>query len=175
MSESDRLRRLLDELEIRNVLARYARGVDRRDPAMIRACYHDGAVDHHGTFDGDADQFTSWVIEEVSKYSMTMHFLGQILVEPLSDDVAAVETYALGFHRSSGGEQRSNWLAGFRYIDRFERRPPAAGAEPEWRIAERTVVGEWISIDPVENHRGFGGMPTGQPWPTDLVHRLAGE
>ncbi|MGE0308357.1 MAG: nuclear transport factor 2 family protein [Acidimicrobiia bacterium] len=165
------LGKLADNLEINEVLARYARGIDRLDPVMIRACYHDGAVDHHGTFEGPADKFVEWVVTELGRYSMTMHALAQTLIEydAVSSDVAFAETYALAFHRNPDGRQGDNWITGFRYFDRFERRP-VDGGSARWRIAERTVVGEWLSVDPMASHRKFpAGMTVGQRDGTDLV------
>lgn len=168
--DARQLERLASDMEIRNVLARYAHGVDRCDSAVVRSCYHDGAVDHHGIYEGDADAFSTWVVDEVSQYAMTMHVMAQSLIEYQqgSTDVAHVETYALAFHRNSDGPQRLNWITGFRYVDRFERRD-VAGNGPEWRIAERTVAGDWISVDPTDNHRRFpDGLVTGRRDGTDI-------
>lgn len=170
------LNKLMYNLEIQEVLARYARGIDRLDGPMIRSCYHDGAVDHHGIFDGTADEFVPWVLDHLQRYTLSMHFLGQSLIEypHPGADTAAVETYAMAFHRAADGEQRDNWITGFRYLDRFERRPVGDAGEPAWRIADRTVVGEWIRIDPLAEHRGFGDMPTGRRDASDAVYSLLG-
>ncbi|MEY3566868.1 MAG: hypothetical protein RLZ19_882, partial [Actinomycetota bacterium] len=37
---------------IRDVVYRYARGVDRRDFDLVRSCYHPDATDDHGPFTG---------------------------------------------------------------------------------------------------------------------------
>jgi len=35
---------LVDERDIRNVLTRYCRGIDRIDMELVRSCYHPDAV-----------------------------------------------------------------------------------------------------------------------------------
>ncbi len=133
------LRRLLDEREIRDVLARYCRGVDRMDAGLVRSCYHDAAVDHHGSFHGNIDEYMRWLWRVLSRYTSTMHFLGNILVEfaPARADLARAETYGIAFHRTDGGPLAGNLIVGFRFIDRFERRPGS------WRIAHRVATTEW--------------------------------
>ena len=40
--------RLGDDQAIRDVLARYWRGIDRQDPELVLGTYHPGAYDDHG-------------------------------------------------------------------------------------------------------------------------------
>ena len=142
--------RLLAEAEIREVLHRYCRGVDRLDEDLVRSCYHEGATDSHGNFEGSVDEFVVWAFGLLRKYTVTMHFLGNILIEPSDDDpdVAFSETYAIAFHRREGGRPHHNMITAFRYVDRFERRPVAGAAA--WRIVERITVSEWVRHDPPE-------------------------
>lgn len=142
--------RLLADAEIREVLNRYCRGVDRLDEDLVRSCYHEGATDSHGNFEGSVDEFVTWAFGLLRKYTVTMHFLGNVLIEPSDDDpdVAFSETYAIAFHRREGGQPHHNMITAFRYVDRFERRPVAGAAE--WRIAERITVSEWVRYDPPE-------------------------
>jgi hypothetical protein len=129
---------LLDEAEIRRVLYRYVRGIDRADFELVRSCYHPDGVDHHGTFTGTRDEFVEFVIGDVGTHTFTTHHLTNISIEVCGDQ-ALVESYAL---TANGGEPmtdaRRNWVGGFRYIDRFERR------DGEWLIAERHIVSDWM-------------------------------
>jgi hypothetical protein len=52
---SARLRTLLDRQEIADVVARYCRGIDRRDFDLVRACYHPDGADRHTGFSGGID------------------------------------------------------------------------------------------------------------------------
>ena len=50
--------KLLAESEIRDVIFRYCRGVDRKDFALVRSAFHDDAtLDYSPFFKGDVNQF----------------------------------------------------------------------------------------------------------------------
>jgi hypothetical protein len=169
------LDRLLSEAAIRRVLARYCRGVDRLDAELVRACYHPGAIDSHGNFEGPVEEFVPWALKMAGRYSMTMHFLGTILIEldDVDPDLATSETYAIAYHRLEGGKPHHNVAAGFRYVDRFERRSVDGGAA-EWRIGARVAVSEWLRKDPPEGWWPIGDeFLTGERGPGDAVHRLS--
>lgn len=128
--------------EIYAVLVRYCRGVDRRDPELIRSTYHADAYDDHGSYQGDLDGFIEFVEKEVySRFRTTMHKLGQALIE-IDGDTATSETYAVCHHvTAEDGLDVSDSVMGIRYLDRFERR------DGEWRIARRQLLWEWIRQD----------------------------
>lgn len=139
-----RIARLIDEKEIRDVLYRYCRGIDRRDLDLVRSCYHDDATDDHGSFSGGIDAYLEWVDGLLARYTWTMHLLGNILVEfpgaepdPAKVGVAAAESYGVALHRSQEDKPYLNLANGFRYLDRFENRGSG------WRIAARVAVSEW--------------------------------
>lgn len=138
-----RLAALLDKQEIEEVVLRYCRGIDRRDFELVRSCYHPDARDHHGSFSGGVDEYITWVEKLTARYLSTMHLIGNVLIEldasaPGDETRAAVsETYGVSLHRSADPKPYMNLATGFRYLDRFERR------DGDWRIAERTAIGEW--------------------------------
>jgi hypothetical protein len=134
------LRQLLHERDIRDVVMRYCRGIDRMDRQLVRSCYHPDATDDHGSFSGGVDEFLAWLWPLLERYTLTMHFVGNLLIE-VGDDVAAAETYGIAFHRSEDERPQLNLMTGFRYLDRFERR------DGEWRIASRVAVTEWSRVD----------------------------
>jgi SnoaL-like domain len=164
------LQALLDEREIRDVLMRYCRGIDRMDRELVRSCYHAGATDVHGSFSGGVDEFLEWVWRVLSRYTSTMHFLGNILVEHDGPDRARVETYGIAFHHTEGGEPAGNLVTGFRYVDDFARRP--VDGVPEWRIALRVAVTDWVRADRPEDRWPIPeGMLAGSRDRTDPVYR----
>ena len=140
-----RIQALLHKQEIREVVYRYCRGIDRRDLEAVRACYHPGATDHHGSFSGTIDEYLVWVDGLLERYESTMHIVGNVLIElGESGDRAACETYGVSLHRSDDPRPYMNLATGFRYLDRFELRHDA------WKIAERTAIGEWSIRIPEE-------------------------
>ena len=168
-----RIRALLDRREIEDVVLRYCRGIDRMDRELVRACYHADATDDHGSFQGGVDEFLDWVFRLLGRYSQTMHFVGNVLVEPgpsavgEAAAVAAVETYGVAFHRSSEEATHLNLTTGFRYLDRFEHR------EGQWRIAARTAVTEWSRIDdPAGRWETPEGFLTGRRDRGDALYAL---
>ncbi|HEY4331768.1 MAG TPA: nuclear transport factor 2 family protein, partial [Ilumatobacteraceae bacterium] len=86
------------EREIRAVIMRYCRGIDRRDYDLVRSCYHADATDEHGDFAGDVDDFIEHVQRAIVAYESTMHFIGNLLVE-VDGDRARVESYVMAMHR----------------------------------------------------------------------------
>jgi len=72
---------LLAEREVKNVVLRYCRGVDRMDLALVRSCYHPDADDHHGDFAGGVDEALRWVWDVLATYSSTVHLVANMLVE----------------------------------------------------------------------------------------------
>ena len=143
-SESEALARLADRSAIYAQLARYCRGVDRYDEALLRSTYHPDARDDHGAYRGGVDGFVEFVRRDVqARFRCTMHKLGQALIE-VDGDSARSETYAIGHHvRAEDGRDADDYVMGIRYLDRFERR---AG---EWRIADRELRFEWQRLDPL--------------------------
>lgn len=135
---------LVAQQEIRDVLARYTRGIDRMDRELVLSCYHPGALDDHGAFRGTAEEFADWVAEALAHFDSTMHFLGQQLVE-VAGDRAHSETYCVAYHRRAprDAEQGHDLWMGLRYVDVFERR------DGEWRIESRRCVFDWTRHDPI--------------------------
>ncbi|CAJ62181.1 MULTISPECIES: nuclear transport factor 2 family protein [Frankia] len=134
-----------DEAAIRRVLLEYCRGIDRLDLELVRGCYWPEATDRHGPFTGTRDEFIDWVGPLLGRQTMTMHHLGNVLVDiPAGHDVAdahvaVAESYGVAYHAGEpAGDVRWNYAAGFRYVDRFERR------DGRWRIADRITVIEWV-------------------------------
>jgi hypothetical protein len=135
------LDQLLAEQAIRRVLATYVRGVDRIDIELVRDCYWPDATDTHGPFTGVRDEFCVWVESLLKRHTMTMHCLTTSLIDvDVDGDRASAETYGVAYHCGEpADDHRWNNVAGFRYLDRFERR------DGDWRIAARVTVVEWVT------------------------------
>jgi hypothetical protein len=136
---------LLAERDIKNVVLRYCRGVDRMDLAMVRSCYHPDADDHHGDFAGGLDEALGWVWDVLATYSSTVHMVANMLVEfdPDAPRRARCESYGMALHFDGGEGGRRGQAIGFRWIDDLEQRASAEGTL-EWRFSRRVATTEWI-------------------------------
>lgn len=165
-------RRLLQELadreQIREVLYRMSRAIDRHDMDLRASVWHPDATDNHGIFDGSVADYTAWLVSDqspASKFDHTQHMLGNILIE-LDGDVADTESYLLATHvmHDDAGEYFD--IMGCRYFDRLERR------NGEWRIAVRQVLVDWRTAARADEtcppFPGFEHFLRGQRGPGDF-------
>ena len=138
---------LLAENQIRSVLMRYCRGIDRRQLDLVRSCYHPDATDEHGDFAGTVDQFVAHCGTSLQEFESTVHFVGNVLIEidEFDPDLARCETYVVASHRVAprGSRPRRDHVVGLRYVDDFECR------DGRWLIACRVCVFDWTRTDPV--------------------------
>lgn len=131
-----KLQHLIDIQEIRECIARHARGCDRHDAACNASAFHEGGVHELGNrvFDGQ-------VYGEHSNAGLAMMFEATVHTPVLQNceidgDVAHAESYVIGIMLHKGGET-SQVVAG-RYIDRLERR------DGRWGIMVRRVTVEIV-------------------------------
>lgn len=127
--------------EIRDVLERYCRGIDRLDADLVNSVYWDEAIDDHGIYKGPGKDFAAFVIPMLrDNFAGTMHALNQSLIV-LDGSRANVETYFCAYHwRGNHGSQGIE-IVGGRYVDVLEQR------NGEWRIRDRVVIIEWARND----------------------------
>ncbi len=164
------LARVADRLAIQEALARYARGIDRRDWPTLRSAYHPDAFIDQADYKGGLDGLIAFIEPRHLLVEQSMHLLTNCLVEFDSDDGALVETYYLAYLRGAGpdlGEAGTIATRALgRYIDRFERR---AG---DWRIARRVVVFEQLLAEPARVMAPFGpGWAIARRDADDPLHR----
>jgi 3-phenylpropionate/cinnamic acid dioxygenase small subunit len=139
----ERLAALLAKEEIRDVLYRYCRAVDRGDLELMKSCYHPDARDDHGFFSGLAWDFADYVLPILAQLELSIHSLSNPLIE-LSGSKAYVETHWSVIHRlKRSGKFTDLWHQG-RYLDEFELR------SGQWKILSRVcVVDAERSVDAV--------------------------
>ena len=174
MTKSDletRVSELMDREAIRDCLYRYCRGIDRADEQTLRSAYWPDAVDYHGSYNGPVDGFVEWAKAVWAKGPRNIHAISNVLIEFRSETTAHVESYFSALQRGAGGDGvvKQFALSG-RYCDVFEKR----GAE--WRVAERTVVFDWVEAQPVPEESEavrFGPRtPIGGSHPDDPVYHM---
>lgn len=130
----NRLEIAADKAEIREVLMRYCRGLDRADIGILRGVYHEDAWADQGPYDCPAWEFCDHVLDLLDNLEICRHDITNTLIE-VDGDTASSEAYFFGIQREKGSGY-DDYLAG-RYLDRFERRGG------EWRISYRLVVLDW--------------------------------
>lgn len=156
-ADQDALEEMLAKHRIREVLARYARAIDRADAALLKSCYHPDAIEEHGgTFSGNAWAYVEQAIPKVTLMGPMQHLLGNSFIE-LDGDVAHVETYVWTFARFADGTREWDTFTGGRLLDRFERRGG------EWRIAHRRTIFDWNRDVPSAQGWCLGRFTPGTP------------
>jgi SnoaL-like domain len=153
MSNEKLIENLLATEQIRQQMATYARGIDRRDEALLKQAYHEDSFDDHGY----GLQASGWIFATLvrpdglgfpTEWTQTGHFLGQHLIE-VDGDKAVSEVYFNSVQISEhDGKQIFLYSAG-RYLDEWERREDGV-----FRIAKRQVIYDYGRTDEVST-----------PWP----------
>ncbi len=136
------IQELYDREKIRELMYRYARGVDRGDYELITSAFHPEGTDKHGHFDGLATEFAVGVVEraDAAKVPGNHHITNMII--DLDGDRARAETYFIAYHPhlDSGVRVEMGILSG-RYIDVLEKR------DGQWGILRRQVISDWCRAD----------------------------
>ena len=158
--------------KISAIIHRLARGLDRRDKALLASCFHEDATDDHGIFKGSATEFCDWVIETLGNYERTQHFISNINIS-INGDKAGTEAYFFAHHLVPGEEGKKDVIAAGRYCDKFEKR------NGEWRIVHRKALYDWSHVD--ETKDGWANSPIeelltrGVQGPEDLSYEFLGD
>ena len=142
-SNMDAVRRLLDKQAIAEVLYRRARAGDRADAELAHTCYHPGATERHGEFDGEAADFIDRVSftrpREGNPMKGMLHVVTNILIDFTAADEAFVEAYHVAWCQMVDG---TDAVIGGRYLDRFACR------DGKWAIIHRDVIFDFSRMDP---------------------------
>jgi hypothetical protein len=162
VSATDGLKLLLDKQEIKEIIYKYCRAIDRRDLDLLQSLFHADSTHDHGPYEGSSSGFCRFVMEAFKTIGETQHLVGNILID-LEGDTAFTETYWVAFHRipekqpegavlfRSHGRDEDLFIGG-RYIDRFECR------DGVWKIAHRFGVHDWQRWEPT-SQEGFLELP----------------
>ncbi len=140
----DQLRTLMDRAAIADVLLRYARGVDRKDVALVASCFTADATYEGALATGTAAAALAALPERWARYDSTMHLIGNQLIE-VGGDTAESETYAIAYHRQHIDGQPVDLIVGIRYLDQLVRQ------SDRWLIRHRLVRREWTRSDTLPN------------------------
>jgi hypothetical protein len=155
-SRDARIDHLLTTEDIREVLRRYTRGLDRHDDAlMASAFWPDAEINYLDNFNGPTDAFVEWGNKwHEDRYLEHQHHITNVNID-LDGDQAHVVSYVIFILRQKDNLQA---FGSGRYIDQFERR---AG---EWRIAVREFLPEMRIAVPVNPRRELPSPPGNGRW-----------
>lgn len=131
------IRRLADELAVRDLVLGYARSVDRKDLPAVAACFTPDCAYEGSLARGTIDDALRSLRGAMDRYVQTMHFMGTQTVE-LEGDRARAHTYCLAHHVRPDGSLST---VAVRYHDTLVR---TAGG---WRIDGRRVETDWVRTD----------------------------
>lgn len=148
------LETLIDREAIRDVVARVARGEDRRHEGLLRSAFWSDAMIDFGVMQGGFDDYLSWCVPGSPAIPVTQHSLGQTVIA-LRGNSAKCETYVTSYHRVIAGVEERDTAMGGRYLDVLEKR------DDEWKIANRVMLYDWdrdlgVAAD---WSKGLMGMP----------------
>ncbi|MPV90365.1 nuclear transport factor 2 family protein [Georgenia ruanii] len=160
----------LDELRAKDrfheLEVAYCRGIDRRDPELLRSIFFPDATVVHGYMnEGSAEDWVLWILEDfATKYEMTTHYLLNEWYR-VDGDRAEGETHRLSYHRFDNSSREL--IAASRTFNRYERR------NGQWRIVYREVIRDWIHERPVDKalYEGAFAMEISQPGPHDRSYQ----
>ncbi len=136
------LQELADKTAIRDLMARYARGVDRRRFDLVASCFTADAVANYGTVDDVGVEQIVKRTRGVERFHHTTHFMGNQSID-LHGDTADVETYAIDYLRFTKDGRDYDMWGGLRYEDSFVREADG------WKIRRRVMHTDWRRYDPV--------------------------
>ena len=148
--------RIADRFMIQDLMYRWCRAVDRLDKQAMLDIFWPGAIDSHGPYIGHAEGLVEWILMRHKPIKISSHFLGNMLIEFATPDLALVETYVRTIQQyPPEGKQSLAQLTGgaagdpdsamdmftsSRYMDHVERR------NGEWRVARRDLIQDWKQI-----------------------------
>ena len=151
--------RLADRAMIQDLIYRWCRSVDRLDRQAMREVFHEDAFDSHGPYIGPVDGLIDWIFERHKPITFSSHFIGNMIIEFASEDVALVESYVRTIQQypahaksqlsqltggAQGPDDRAmDMFTSSRYLDRVERR------NGKWKIAYRTLIQDWKQLTEV--------------------------
>ena len=140
-NEITKLRNAISQQDITAIIYRLARGLDRRDKALLASCFHEGATDDHGLFIGSANEFCDWVIEQLGSYERTQHHITNINIV-IDGNKAMTESYFIAHHLMPTADgPKKDVIAAGRYLDRFVKK------NGDWLIMHRKALYDWSRVE----------------------------
>ena len=158
---------LVAKEDIRELALLYSRGVDRKDPELLRTLYTTDATDTHGdTFDGSANDYVDFLEKAFPFMKYSGHHICNHLIS-VEGDKAEGEVYAIAYHFLPDG--KGGWIEDLmtvRYIDQYRKE-----SDDRWRFAKRVVTYDMKNRRPI-SEEAIAGLPEKDPSYDMLEQRL---
>ena len=161
-----------DRQAIVDCLMRYSRGIDRMDRELLLSAYHEDAIDDHGTFVGNREEFADYAMGLHTQIHLShQHCLFNHTCD-LDGEVAHTETYFMFVGINREGEMLMT--AGGRYLDRFEKRNGRSYCASSFKIRRSYLAtsGDRLSA-PGSEPAGDGSSGANAVWTMCALHSLA--
>ena len=154
-NHADAVANLLAKEEIRELAMLYSRGVDRKDPALLRDLYTEDATDTHGdTYDGDATGYVDFLEQAFKHLPYSGHHICNHLIS-VAGDTGEGEVYALAYHVFPDGKGgRLEDFMCVRYLDNYRK-----CGDGRWRFSKRVVSYDMRKQGPVQAKLHEGDDP----------------
>lgn len=131
------IQELVDKAGIREVMMRYARGIDRRDMDLIASTFTPDAYAKYGARESQGrDNVVRNLRASITRYDRSTHSMGNQEIQ-IDGDTAVVETYALDYllYTIEGTQYQST--GGLRYEDKMVRH------DGGWLVQHRVLQIDW--------------------------------
>jgi hypothetical protein len=165
--ERKKLTALIAKQELHENMARYCRGMDRKDLELMRSTFWPESTEDHGMYVGLSHDFCAWAceVQKGTSYKAS-HYVTNMLIE-LDGDRAKRET-AFMYTKVPTDGSPVDLLCG-RYRDLCERR------DGEWKVLSRTCVWDLAQrLNPEADYAALFGIPPssnfGALYPHDPIY-----
>jgi hypothetical protein len=138
---SREIEEFLAKQELHELTARYCRGIDRADEAILLSVWHTDATVDYGFMKGSAKEFSQMMTAMNEQIVRTIHCVSNELFE-VDGKFATGESYLFSISTRRIDGKEMDTLVGGRYLDRFELR------DGEWRLLHRTFIMDWNMNQP---------------------------
>lgn len=166
-SDQDPLAILIAKDQIRDLAMLYSRGVDRKDPELLRSLYTKDGMDFHGKFfQGTAKDYCDFLERSMPHMPYSGHHICNHLIS-VDGDEGEGEVYALAYHLIPDGKGGLlEDLQAVRYVDRYRKE------DGRWKFAQRNVEFDMRRTRPAPDVELREGEPTADASYTALTSRL---
>jgi SnoaL-like domain len=135
----------LDREEIRGLIYRYCRAVDRLDVELGQSIWHDDGVADYGAdiYQGSGRGLIDFICAQHRRALRHSHQMSNILIT-LEGDRAGSESYVTATLRVQSGDQQRQITVWSRYVDQWSRRGG------RWGLDKRVMIRDFDEMRAVD-------------------------